>query len=268
MAANYETVVEAGADRPWIVMVHGMSQDRRVFSAQVEAFQNRYRILLIDLPGHGLSADIPGPFGHNELAAAVCGAIDRAGVSACIYWGTHTGTALGLLLACRRPDRFRCLILEGAVLPGHAMPSVDAEFQRVRDVARRRGIAEARRQWFDQAEWFAVMRRHPHVCRAAAHRAIVAGFSGAPWIYDSRAEPVVPIDNALAALDLPVLVYNGAHDLPDFIAAADRLEALLARGRRAMIADGGGFPGWEFPDRVNRLVADFLSSADIADDRR
>ncbi len=266
MAANYETVLEAGADQPWIVMVHGMSQDRRVFSAQVDAFKDRYRILLIDLPGHGLSADLPGPFGHLELAAEVAGAIDHAGVSRCIYWGTHTGTSLGLLLAARQPDRFRSLVLEGVVIPGHVMPSIDTELQRIRDVARTRGVPEARRQWFDEADWFAVMRRHPEACRAARHRAIVAEFSGAPWLYDGPAAPVAPIDGALASIDLPVLVYNGAHDLPDFIAAANRLEALLPRARRAVIADAGAFPAWEFPDRVNRLVADFLSSAGIAGD--
>ncbi len=165
MAANFETVPAAGADAPWIVMVHGMSQDRRVFSAQVDGFKDRYRILLIDLPGHGLSSDIPGPFGHNELAARVGSAIDRAGASPCIYWGTHTGTALGLLLACRRPDRFRGLVLEGVVLPGRAMASIDTELQRIRDVARTRGIAEARRKWFDETGWFAVMRRHPEPAR-------------------------------------------------------------------------------------------------------
>ncbi len=264
MAANFETVLAAGADAPWIVMVHGMSQDRRVFSAQVDAFKHRYRILAIDLPGHGLSADIPGPYGHIELAAEVAGAIDRAGAVPCIYWATHTGTALGLLLACRRPDRFRCLVLEGVVLPGRAMPSIDTELQRIRDVARSRGIAEARRQWFDETDWFAVIRRHPEACRAAAHRAIVGAFSGAPWLDDGPARPVAPIDDKLKSLDLPVLIYNGAHDLPDFADAADRLEALAPRARRATIADAGGFPAWEFPDRVNRLVADFLSFAGIA----
>jgi len=42
-------------------MVHGMSQDRRVFGAQADAFRTDYRIQLIDLPGHGLSEDMAGP---------------------------------------------------------------------------------------------------------------------------------------------------------------------------------------------------------------
>ena len=41
----------AAVSKPWMAMVHGMSQDHRVFSAQVEAFKPHFRILLIDLPG-------------------------------------------------------------------------------------------------------------------------------------------------------------------------------------------------------------------------
>ena len=261
MSANYKTVIESGTGAPWLVMVHGMSQDHRVFSAQVEAFKDRYRILLIDLPGHGLSAALPGPFGHLELAAQVAGAMAAAGVSRCHYWATHTGTSLGLLLASERPERFRSLVLEGAVLPGHAMPSVDVELDRVREVARSEGVAEARRLWFDHAPWFEVMRRRPKECRADGHRAIVSEFSGAPWLYQGRAAAVAPIDKRLAVLELPVLLYNGAHDLGEFVAAAARLEELLPRVTRAAIPEAGGFPAWEFPQRVNRLVAEFLSSA-------
>ena len=260
MPANYKTVIEAGSGVPWLVMVHGMSQDHRVFSAQVEAFKDRYRILLIDLPGHGLSAELPGPFGHIEMASQVAGAMAAAGVSRCHYWATHTGTSLGLLLASEKPDRFRSLVLEGAVLPGHAMPSVEVEIERVREVARSEGVAEARRQWFDDAPWFEVMRRRPEECRAERHRAIVSEFSGAPWLYQGRAAAVAPIDKRLAVLELPVLLYNGEHDLADFVAAAARLEELLPRATRATIPEAGGFPAWEFPHRVNRLVAAFLSS--------
>ncbi len=264
MSAKFKAVLEARPGDPWIVMVHGMSQDHRVFSAQVDAFKDRYRILLIDLPGHGLSAGVPGPFGHIELASHVAGAMDGAGVARCDYWATHTGTSLGLLLASDKPERFRSLVLEGAVVPGHPMPGVDAELQRARGLARTRGVSEARRQWFDEAGWFEVMRRRPRECRADGHWAIVSEFSGAPWLYEGRGAPVEPIDGRLASLGVPVLLYNGEHDLQDFVDAADLLEALLPDVRRATIPEAGGFPAWEFPGRVNRLVSDFLSPAPVS----
>ena len=181
MTANCEMVLDAGPGHPWIVMVHGMSQDHRVFSAQVDAFKNRYRILLIDLPGHGLSSNIPGPFGHLELASHVGGAMEAAGILRCVYWGTHTGTSLGLLLAAENPERFHTLILEGTVLPGHAMASVDRQMARVRKIAQTRSVPEACTYWFDESVWFDVIRRHAEECRAAEHREIVSEFAGAPW---------------------------------------------------------------------------------------
>jgi len=259
MTAQFTIVHEAGAAGPWLVMVHGMSQDQRVFSAQVDAFKQRHPILLIDLPGHGLSSGLPGPYGHWEMAAGVAGAMAAVGCAPCHYWATHTGTALGLLLASRQPDDFLSLILEGVVLPGHGMASVERELQRARETARDEGMAAARRQWFTQAAWFDVMRRHPVACRAAEHEAMIEAFSGAPWLYQGpAAQTVEPIDQQIAALELPILFYNGEHDLPDFVAAADHLENLQPKARRAEIAGAGGFPAWEYPEPVNREVAAFL----------
>ena len=259
MVARYKTVVEAGADAPWLVMVHGMSHDHRLFSEQVDAFKDRYRIQLIDLPGHGLSGDIPGPFGHVELAAHVAGAMDAAGVSHCHYWGNHTGTALGLLLLCDNADRFRSLVLEGPVLPGQVPPSAAAALQQARDIAQADGVPAAVRRWFEDGEWFDVIRERPQECRADAHWAMVSQFSGAPWLYNGDAKAVAPIDDRLPSLDVPILLYNGEHDLQEFLRIATRLEALAPRAKRATIPGAGGFPAWEFPGYVNRLVGDYLA---------
>ncbi len=261
MAAKFKTVNTTNAGAPWLVMVHGMSQDHRIFSAQVTAFRDRFPILLIDLPGHGLSSELPGPYGHLELAAEVAEAIAVAGAAPCHYWATHTGTSLGLLLACRKPDDFLSLILEAPVLPGHGMASVERELQRARNTALSQGMDAARRQWFENSAWFEVMRRNPEPCRAAEQQRIIADFSGAPWLYQGpEGQEVDAIDDSIAALDLPVLFYNGEHDLAEFIAAAEHLETLLPRARRAEIHGAGGFPAWEYPAAVNRLVADFLTS--------
>ncbi|MCZ6629044.1 MAG: hypothetical protein O7E56_12545, partial [SAR324 cluster bacterium] len=80
LAAGFETVTDAGPARPWLTLVHGMSQHRRVFSAQVAAFRESYRLLLVDLPGHGLSSSLPGPYGLEEYARSVRAALAEAGV--------------------------------------------------------------------------------------------------------------------------------------------------------------------------------------------
>ena len=57
----------------------------------------------------------------------------------------------------------------------------------------------------------------------------------------------------------PVLIMNGEHDLPDFLDAAAALAEILPSVEQVTIRDGGGFPLWEFPDRVNAEVTRFLA---------
>ena len=260
MTAGHVIVDDAGGSAPRLVMVHGMSQDHRVFSAQVQAFRDRYRLLLIDLPGHGLSADIEGPYGHLDMAGHVAAAITAAGALPCHYWGTHTGTSLAMILAANAPAHFRSLVLEGPVPPGRPMATVDRALAQVREIARNHGMAEARRAWFEDSEWFQALRDDAIACRAAEHRAIVEDFAGANWLSPLAPWPIAPVEDRLAAAAPPILFYNGERDVADFHATADRLERIWPRARRAVIPKAGGFPAWEYPEAVNAVVAEFLAS--------
>ena len=166
---------------------------------------------------------------------------------------------MGLFLAVRDAGRFEAMILEGAVVPGVQMPSVDTELQRARDIARTQGMPEAIRRWFGFAPWFDVMRHHPEECRAGEHWSIISDFAGAPWIFDGEARSVAPIEESLPKLNIPILLYNGEHDIQDFLEAAAGLEARLPQARREVISGGDGFPAWEFTVIANTLVAAFLA---------
>jgi pimeloyl-ACP methyl ester carboxylesterase len=257
-ASAAERLEAAGAAAPWLTLVHGASQDRRLFSAQVPAFRDRYRLLLVDLAGHGRSAGLPGPYGLEEYAAGVLGAMDAAGVEATHFWGTHTGAGIGLLLAARHPARVRSLVLEGAVLPGAVLAPVAAALAQARATARALGMEAARREWFERGRWFDVIRAEPERGRAAEHWAMIAEFAGGPWLDAAPARPVVSLADALPAIRTPVLLVNGEHDLPEFLEVADELARKLPRAERERIPGGGGFPLWECPDRVNARVHRFL----------
>jgi 3-oxoadipate enol-lactonase len=248
----------AGPDAPWLTMVHGATQNRDLFSAQRAAFQDRYRLLLVDLIGHGESAQADGPFGPLEYAEGVIGAMDAAGVVSTHLWGTHTGTAVALLLGRRAPQRFLSFVLEGAVLPGRELPSVTTCYGRARTTMRERGLAAARQEWFAHSPWFEVMRERPIECRAAEHQRLVDCFNGAPW-QDSRTPRVATMTaDDLARIEVPTLLVNGEHEVADFLPAVDELQASLPHASRVVVPGAGGFPLWEFPNEVNALVHEHL----------
>lgn len=262
--AHHAIVATAGPDRPWLVMVHGATQHSGVFDRQVAAFRDAFRLLLVDLPGHGGSAHLAGPYGQAEYADAVRAVLDHVGVDAMHVWGTHTGAAIGLLLAADDPGRrIRSLILDGVVVPGIDLPSVTRHYGRARVTARTRGIEAARREWFDEAEWFDVIRTRPAECRAAAHRAMIDAFDGAPWLDTSTPRVISGFEERLATIDVPVLLVNGEDDLPDFRATAEGVARRLPGAEQYVVPGAGGFPLWEFPDAVNTRVAAFLDRPDI-----
>ena len=249
---------DANSEAPWLVMVHGMSQDHRIFDEQVAAFRSDYRILLIDLPGHGNATGIDGPFGHVEFAHHVHRKMRKHVSSPVHYWGTHTGTAAGLLIAASEPRLFGSLILEGPVIPGRNAPIVVSEIARVQQVARSKGARAAVEAWWLDACWFDYMKANPIECRAAEHCAIVSDFSARPWTDEKMPAPVKLGPAALETLSIPTLIYNGDADHLDFLTEAQNLTGLLPNAQRWVTPAAGGFPAWERPDTVNARVAKFL----------
>lgn len=255
---HFATITSAGPTRPWLTLVHGASQHSGLFSAQVEAFQPDYRLLLIDLPGHGRSSDIPGPYGLVEYSRSTLAAIKAAEIERTHYWGTHTGAGIGLMLAAEHPRLIQSLVLDGSILPGVDLPYVTERFQLARKTARERGIEAARAEWFRESKWFDVIREKPTECRAKEHWELVDQFPGKPWLDTSTPETIPSIRPALKRITQPTLLINGEHDVEGFIRVANELEASLPNVKRATIPGAGGFPLWELPAEVNALVKQFL----------
>lgn len=259
---TYAIAIDAESNtKPWLVMVHGMSQDHRVFDRQVTAFRADYRILLVDLPGHGLASDVGGTLGHVEVSAHVRGALHSHGVEHPHYWGTHTGSAVGLYLAATEPGIFRSLVLEAPVVPGTNPPVATEVLGRAKAAAHREGLTAGLELWWREGPWFEHMRDHPEECRAAEHRAVVHDFKGRPWTEQWPAgEPIDDIESSIARIETPTLIANGVEDHADFLAVAKRLAVLLPPASQELIPRAGGFPAWENPDFTNAIVSEFLSS--------
>lgn len=239
-------------DGPWLTLVHGFSQNRHIWEPQVERLANAFRLLRIDLRGHGGSSAPASGYGPVEYATDVLAVLDALEIGATHFWGTHTGAGVGLLLAVQHPQRLATLVLEGAVIPGQPEPLVDEWQARAREIARREDVSAARQFWFEQTPFFT------DIPRAAEHRAIINAFSCAPWIATGSALPVPDVQSALASIRHRTLIVNGANDLPSFLTRAAELERVLPNARRYVIPNAGPFAAWDSPDAVTPLVAQFL----------
>lgn len=88
------------------MLVHGWGMSSSVWNALVPELSRRYRLIRVDLPGHGRSRGLP--FESTEAVVAQLGRI----VSAPAHWvGWSLGGVLALALALRRPELVKRLVL-------------------------------------------------------------------------------------------------------------------------------------------------------------
>lgn len=243
-----------------MVMVHGFSQSKEIFEAQVKHFGDRFRLVLIDLRGHGASLH-DGPFGVEEYSDDVEEVFRFLNLRGVIYWGTHTGASVGLSLYFRNRDFISRLILEGAVIPGMPTPDIVKNIDRAKDVARLYGLDKAKADWLKNAEWFSHMNSDPISTRFEAHKEIIARFPGRPWLTDECPRKAADLRARLLEIAIPILAYNGEFDMQEFFMMADLLGKEAAEILVLRIPRSGGFPLWENPQAVNQAVESWIDRA-------
>jgi pimeloyl-ACP methyl ester carboxylesterase len=95
----------AGSARPPVVLLHGLTYDRRQWGpvlAELRAADPDRRAVALDLPGHGESAG-SGSYHLEDVAEVVHEAVTAAGLAAPVVVGHSLGGALATTYAARYP---------------------------------------------------------------------------------------------------------------------------------------------------------------------
>jgi 3-oxoadipate enol-lactonase len=222
---------------------------------QLPALTDRFRVVRIDLRGHGGSPATPGEYRVVELADDVRALLDRLDLGRVDWCGLSLGAMVGMHLASESPERIGRLIL---CCTSAWFPDPSVWHDRITAVAAHgtAGIATpVVARWFTPA-WAAT---HPEV--VAESEAMVAGtsdegYSGccaalAAWDHRAR----------LPAITAPTLVVAGADDLATPVEPHARTIADGIPGARLAVVDGAHLATIESADAVNALLVEHVRPA-------
>jgi pimeloyl-ACP methyl ester carboxylesterase len=224
---------DSGRSGEPVLMLHGgISDSEQILEPLEPALSDRFRVLAFDRRGHGRTADTENPFHYDEMATETIAAIDKLiGGPAHIVGWSDGGTA-ALLVALRRPDLVRSLVLIGANFHFDGnMPTgpIGSEPKPLKD-----RYAE----------------RSPD---GGDHFTAVFEKSRAMW----AVEPTLTPDD-LRRISAPALVMVGDDDLMTLAHTVSLYESLPA-GQLAIVPGTSHAVVLEKPELAGRLIRDFLN---------
>jgi 3-oxoadipate enol-lactonase len=95
---------------PALLLLHSGGMAHQEFDVHLDAFTDRFRVLVPDLPGHGRTP-LDGSLTVEALVDAARAVLDDAGVEAAHVLGSSMGGQTALALAASDPERVNRLVL-------------------------------------------------------------------------------------------------------------------------------------------------------------
>jgi pimeloyl-ACP methyl ester carboxylesterase len=104
---------EQAGDGPALVLLHGFTQDSRVWSPQLGGLSTRFTVIAWDAPGAGQSLDPPETFRISDWAQCIAGHLDAIGVQQAHILGLSWGGILAQEFYRQYDERVLSLVLAG-----------------------------------------------------------------------------------------------------------------------------------------------------------
>ncbi|WP_134496434.1 3-oxoadipate enol-lactonase [Microvirga pakistanensis] len=106
---HYRITGKPGA--PVLVFNNSLGSDFRIWQEVAPAFADRFRIVLYDKRGHGLSDAPPAPYTLDEHTEDLLALLDQLGIGSAALLGLSVGGMIAQCAAVRAPERVTALVL-------------------------------------------------------------------------------------------------------------------------------------------------------------
>jgi pimeloyl-ACP methyl ester carboxylesterase len=254
---------EAGAGRP-LILLHGLSDSHRTWHHVVRTMSATHRVLMLDLPGHGLSGRPDASYSLEWHAHIIGRWIDILGLEDIDLVGHSYGGGVAQFMLLSHADRVRRLGLVAAGGMGRevalglrllSLPGVDRVIQPFLGIGTRFSLRAIGAHTNDERRWQARANSAPGTARA-----LVRTIRG---VIDIRGQTRHFLEHAQEVSRLPpIAVYWGERDPIIPVAHAHRAVTHLTGARLRTFPNCGHFPHLEQPKQFLPALAAFLEDSD------
>ncbi|OTA18794.1 epoxide hydrolase [Xenorhabdus beddingii] len=252
------SVIDTGGNDLPVLLIHGNSSCKEVFRHQINQLKGKYRVLALDLPGHGLSSNASEPrqaYSMPGYANTVIEVLEKLGINRVVVFGWSLGGHIGLEMLALFPKMI------GLMICGTPPVSVGAD-----NVAKgfRPGVGLAGKAEFTEEDvknfvsdtYGANAPHEPFLVEAVIRTDGLAR----QYMFEAFLSPQATDQKLLAeASEVPLAIVNGADDPYinfDYIHGLNYQN--LWRRRVFNLSGVGHAPFWESPELFNPILVEFL----------
>jgi len=250
---------------PPVVLVHGTGASLHTWEPWVTRLTPDYRIVTLDLPGHGLTGATPaGDYSRSGMVAAIHAVVDHLGLERFVLGGNSMGGEMSMAYALTHPDRVRALILvdtAGYYPPHMTDREAPLAFRLASMPVLRPVLTKLTPRWViadslssvvvDQSVVTdALIERYWKLMRLEGSRAaLMQHFAGLP-------RPSLPVE----ALNVPTLIQWGDSDRLIPSETGHALTRVMPNARLIVYPDAGHIPMKEIPGPTAADARAFLDA--------
>jgi 3-oxoadipate enol-lactonase len=248
---------EKGAGYP-VVLLHGLTSDRRMWEHQVEGLARSYRAITVDLRGHGLSASPDMEYDLDMMTEDVYQALRELVVAQAHVVGLSMGGMIGMRLALDHPEVVRSLVLLDTSAEPEPADRASA-YEAMAGMLREQGPGTVADGVMSVLFSSGFLLGQPDKAKRERERLLEVnriGVSNATRAVTRRKD----ISDRIHKIKAPTLVIVGEVDAATPVEKSHAIQAAIPGSRLEVVPGAGHMTPIEKPEKVSQLIVEFLSS--------
>jgi 3-oxoadipate enol-lactonase len=241
---------------PAIVLVHGYPFNRTMWDEQVALLRDKYRVVRLDLRGHGQSESSKGPATMNLMAQDMASLLDQLNISRAVLVGLSMGGYVTLAFYGLFPTRVEKLVLADTRAQADTEEGKKVRAEQAQKILAEGmgGIADMMLPKLLAPE---TVSKRPEVVKRVRAMMLQTKPEGAASALGGMAVREDQTER-LSEIKVPTLILVGREDAITPVADSEKMHAAIAGSRFLVIENAGHVSNIEQPEQFNRVLSDFL----------
>lgn len=242
---------------PVVVMAHSLGCNLRMWDPQMSLLEAQYRVVRLDMRGHG-NSDVPaGPYTLDQLADDVIDVMNNLDIETAHWVGLSVGGMIGQSLLLRYPERFLSATLSdtASTQPPEAEPIWQERIKQVEAHGLSSIVDATMQRWFT-----ANFLESGQPEAIAAVRQQLESTSDEGYVACCHAIMALNYIDRLAEIKTPVALIVGAEDIATPVTASEAIHSRIPHSQLTILPDASHIANVEQADAFNEILLTFLRS--------